>query len=248
MATHTKTVTDDITAALIEHARSSIQYEKQLLRELESLRGDVNTADQKAAPPKPNGYPKPPIILPLEDDTQPITRATVTAPPIPRPSSSFPASTPPATQTVLRPHSAAPQSPSAGPSTARSSTTLSSPPISPPLQGGRFGDGTQSMFVKTTPSPFGPPAAGPSSSSSLPQGPLGGIVQTSTPTSPSSSHFLTGTDPLSAPSVASMRTQQQALDPLAHLAPTNMSQSMRVQPSRPRLDARVAASKLANMF
>lgn len=246
MATHTKTVTDDITAALIEHARSSIQYEKQLLRELEALRGDVSAANQKVALPKSNGFPKPSIILPLEDDTQPTMRAIVTAPPIPRPSSGFPAGTSPATQTVFRPHSAVPQSPSAGPSTARSSIAPLSPPNSAP---GRFGDGTQSMFVKPTPSPFGPPVAGPSSSSPLlPQGPLGSTTQTSTPTSPSSHHPLAATDPLSGSSGALTSTQHRVLDPLAHLAPTNMSQSMRLQPSRPRLDARVAASKLANMF
>ncbi|KAH0839842.1 Vps5 C terminal like-domain-containing protein [Lanmaoa asiatica] len=172
LATHTKTVTDDVTAALIEHARSSLQYEKQLLRELESLRGDVNTANQRVAPPKPNGYPKPSIIPPLEDDIRP-TRATVTAPPIPRASSGFTPSTPPTTQTVFRPHSVVPQSPTAGPFTTRSSTAPLSAPTSAPLQGGHFGDGTQSMFVKPTPSPFGPPVTGPSSSSSLPQGPLG---------------------------------------------------------------------------
>lgn len=243
MATHTKTVTDDITAALIEHARSSIQYEKQLLRELESLRGDVNTANQKVAPPKPNGYPKPAIVLPLEDDTLPKVR-----PPIPRPSSGFPASTPPATQTMFRPHSATPQSSSAGPSTVRGPTAPSSAPISPLSQRGRFGDGTQSMFVKPTPT-FRPSGAGrsSSSSSSLPQGPLGGIAQTSAPTSPPPNHPLPGTDPLSVSAVASTNTQQ-VVDPLAYLTPANMSQSMRVQPSRPRLDARVAASKLANMF
>lgn len=209
--------------------------------------GDVNTANQKVAPPKSNGYPKPSIILPLEDDTQPITRATAIAPPVPRSSSSFPASTPPATQTTFRSHSAVPQSPNAGPSTARSSTAPLSAPIS--AQGGRFGDGTQSLFVKSTPSPFGPPVTGPSSSSSsLPEGPLGAVIQTPTSASPSSSHPLSGTDPLAGPSVASTRTRQQVLDPLAHLAAINMSQSMHVQPSRPRLDARVAASKLANMF
>ncbi|KAF8551482.1 hypothetical protein OG21DRAFT_1541044 [Imleria badia] len=250
METHTKTVTDDITAALIEHARSSIQYEKQLLRELESLRVDVNTANQKAAPPKPNGFPKPSVILPLEDDTQPSMRSIVTAPPNPRSTSGFPASTPPATQAVFRPHSVTPQSPSAGPSTARSSTAPSSPPIpAPPLQGSRFGDGTQSMFVKPTPPAFGHPGAGPSSSSSLlPHGSLGGTAQSSTPTSPLPTHPLAGADPLSASLVPSTNPQQQILDPLARLAPLNMSQSMRAQPSRPRLDARVAASKLANMF
>lgn len=252
LATHTKTVTDDITAALIEHARSSIQYEKQLLRELESLRGDVNIANQKVAPPKPNGYPKPSIVLPLEDDIRPRTRTPVTAPPIPRSSSGLPAGTPPATQIVFRPHSVIPQSASAGPSTARSSTSSSSVPISAPSQGGRFGDGTQSMFVKPTPSTFGPPVAGPSpSASSLPQGPLGGTARTATPISLPPSHPLAGTDPLSASSAASAAStnpQQRILDPLAHLAPVNMSQSMRVQSSRSRLDARVAASKLANMF
>lgn len=242
-------MTDDITAALIEHARSSIQYEKQLLRELESLRGDVNTVNQKVTPPKPNGYPKPAIVPPLEDDTLPKVRTAVIAPPIPRPSSGFPASTLPAAQTMFRPHSATPQSSSAGPSIVRSPTVPSSAPISPLSQRGRFGDGTQSMFVKPTPSTFGPSGAGrsSSSSSSFPQGPLGGIVQTSAPTSPPPNHPLPGTDPLSVSAVASINTQQ-VVDPLAHLTPANMSRSMRVQPSRPRLDARVAASKLANMF
>lgn len=242
-------MTDDILAALIEHARSSLQYEKQLLRELEALKGDVNVANQKVVPPKPNGYPKPSIILPLEDDTQPSMRTIVTAPPNPRPSSGFPSGTPPATQTVFRPHSAVIQSPGAGPSTARNSAIPSSGPLSAPLQGGRFGDGTQSMFVKSTPSAFGAPVAGPSSStSSLPQGSLDDTIQTSPPTSPQPSHPLARTDPLSASSVASAGTQRQMLDPLAQLSPVNMTQSMRVQPSRPRLDARIAASKLANMF
>jgi hypothetical protein len=246
LATHTKTVTDDITAALIEHTRSSVQYERQLLRELESLRGDVNIANQKVAPPKPNGYLKPSIVLPLEDDILPTMRTGATSPPVPRSSSGFPAGAPPATQTVFRPHSAIPQSASAGPSTARSSAAPSSAPISALSQGGRFGDGTQSMFVKPTPSTFGPLVAGPSSSP--PQGPLGGTAQTSTPISPLPSHPLTGADPLSTSSAALTNTQRQNLDPLAYLAPVNMSQSMRVQPSRSRLDARVAASKLANMF
>lgn len=239
-------MTDDITAALIEHARSSLQYEKQLLRELEALKGDVNAANQKHAPPKPNGYPKPTIIPPLEDDTQPSIKAIATAPPGQRSFTGFPSGTPPTTQAVVRPHSAVPQSPSAGPSTARNSAVSPSASISGPSRGGRFGDGTQSMFVKSTPPSFGPSAGSSSSSSSLPQGPLGNTVQTSTPTPSQPSHPLAGADPLSASSVPSTNTQ--ILDPLAHLAPVNMSQSVRMQPSRPRLDARVAASKLSNMF
>ncbi|GJJ07163.1 hypothetical protein Clacol_001363 [Clathrus columnatus] len=42
---------DDITVALIENARSSILYEKQILRELESLRTDFNNAAKPAPPP-----------------------------------------------------------------------------------------------------------------------------------------------------------------------------------------------------
>jgi hypothetical protein len=227
-------------------------YEKQLLKELESLRTDVANANQKVVPLKPNGLPKPSVILPLEDDTRLPIRSAATAPPIPRPSSGFPASTPSATQVSFRQHTPVQQSPGAGPSTARSSIAPLSPPDSAPPLGGRFGDGTQSMFVKRTASPFGPLVVGHSSSSaSHPKGPLGGIIQTSTPTSPTPSHPLTGSDPLSSPLSAPLRptsAQQQVFDPLGHLTPTNMSQSMRLQPSRPRLDARVAASKLANMF
>ncbi|KAF9247413.1 Vps5 C terminal like-domain-containing protein [Melanogaster broomeanus] len=252
MATHTKNVADDVTAALIEHARSAIMYEKQLLRELESLKTDVSNANQKVAP-KPNGVPKPSVILPLEDDTRNRIRPSpATAPPIPRPSSGLPTSTPPATQSSFRQSRPVPQSPGAGSSTGRSpAAPLPPPPPASPL-GGRFGDGTQSMFVKRTASPLGPPVAGHSSfSPSLPHDPLGGTMQTSTPTSPIPPHSLNGSDPLSSPSSALPRptsAQQQILDPLGHLTATNMSQSMRVQPSRPRLDARVAASKLANMF
>ncbi|KAF8842770.1 hypothetical protein BDN67DRAFT_925885 [Paxillus ammoniavirescens] len=252
LAMHTKTVADDVTAALIEHARSSIMYEKQLLKELESLRTDVANANQKVVPPKPNGLPKPSVILPLEDDTRFPIRSAATAPPIPRPSSGFPVSTPSATQASFRQRAPVQQSPGAGPSTARSPIAPLSPPGSAPPLGGYFGDGTQSMFVKRTASPLGPPVVGQSSSSaSHPKGPLGGTIQISAPTSPTPSHPLTGSDPLSSPLSAPLRptsAQQQVFDPLGHLTPTNMSQSMRVQPSRPRLDARVAASKLANMF
>jgi hypothetical protein len=41
---------------------------------------------------------------------------------------------------------------------------------------------------------------------------------------------------------------QNDLDPLGLAKPTYMTSSVRVQPTRPRLDAKEAASKLANMF
>ncbi|KAJ6538532.1 Vps5 C terminal like-domain-containing protein [Mycena vulgaris] len=65
LETHNRYANDDITTALIEHARSSIMYERQLLRELEALRVDVSNAANKYVPPA-NGVSKPPAIPPLE--------------------------------------------------------------------------------------------------------------------------------------------------------------------------------------
>lgn len=245
MDTHKRTVADDITAALVEHARSSIMYERQLLRELEALRTDVNNANQKIAPPNPNGIPKPSVILPLEDDTYTHTRAT---PPVAKPPNRMPPSAPSPTQSSFRQHPLPPQSPGAGPSTPQRSSFAPPQPreAGPPL-GGRFADGTQSMFVNAaSPSPLGPPVA--ASSPSLAQGPLGGTIHSPVPSS--ATHPLAGFAQSPSASNAPVRSAsaQQAVDPFGMFAPTNMSQSMRVHPSRPRLDARVAASKLANMF
>lgn len=63
--------------ALIEHARSSIMYEKQLLRELEALRVDVDSAAKKVVS-SANGVPKPKYIPPLEDPPLPPPSAPVT--------------------------------------------------------------------------------------------------------------------------------------------------------------------------
>lgn len=46
----------------------------------------------------------------------------------------------------------------------------------------------------------------------------------------------------------SAAAQNDGFDPLGQARPSYMSQSMRVTPTRQRLDAREAASKLANMF
>ncbi|KAG0709860.1 Vps5 C terminal like-domain-containing protein [Suillus ampliporus] len=257
--THKRTVGDDITAALVEHARSSIMYERQLLRELEALRTDVNNANQKVAPPNPNGIPKPSVILPLEDDTLPRQTATPSIPPVARLHNWVPPSAPSPTQSSFRHSPLPPQSPGAGPSTPSTPQRSSfAPPhaspqpreTGPPL-GGRLVDGTQSMFINNTSSPLGPPVAASASSPSLPQNaPLGGTVHAPVPSS-SARHPLAGFVPSPLTSNAPVRpaSAQQTVDPLGGMfASTNMSQSMRVHPSRPRLDARVAASKLANMF
>lgn len=67
LITYNRYANDDITTALIEHTRSSVMYERQLLRELEALRIDVNSAAKKVIPVA-NGAPRPTVVPPLEDD------------------------------------------------------------------------------------------------------------------------------------------------------------------------------------
>lgn len=131
------------------------------------------------------------------------------------------------------------QSPGAGPSTPTSDrTTFSSirTPVEdgPPL-GGRFVDGTRSMFVN---SPLAP--ASPASSTFNRGG--GDPLMGSVPVRPSSA-LDGGRRGMNGGPVL-----QNDLDPLGLGKPTYMTGSVRVQPTRPRLDAKEAASKLANMF
>ncbi|KDR83886.1 hypothetical protein GALMADRAFT_219715 [Galerina marginata CBS 339.88] len=316
--THNQYANDDITTALIEHARSSIMYERQLLRELEALRGDISNAANKVVP-APNGIPKPSVVPALEDysqRTQPLPSAPIAngfhpqaphaqpphtagipsqngfiphkvpvqaqnslnPPPSPLPSAfpqtpvgrqdplsaasfrSFssmqspqaPPSPTPSQQFARQP--LPPQSPGAGPS---SSTTSYTPTVTPkqaadqPPLGGRFVDGTKSMFVARTssvprPSPLSFSAStsniqaeGPSSGPSAPFDPL------------RSDSYPAVSSPLNN-AVQRDATQQlyrpHDFDPLGLIKPHQMSNSVRVQPTRQRLDAREAASKLANMF
>ncbi|KAI0660799.1 Vps5 C terminal like-domain-containing protein [Cubamyces menziesii] len=294
---HRKLVTEDVTAALVEHVRSTIMYERQHLRELEALRPDVENANKKHIPQKPVSAPRPSYIPPLEDFSS--------KPPIPRPVSGPPSNAPRTAPTRAPPLSAStsfnappqnalpstgipspvrpplpPQSPGAGPS---SSPAPSQPSFAPPLMdgpplGGRLVDGTKSMFVKPPSSPLA------SSAASTPGRSTTGLPPTSQPQTPVPQPApQIPADPLSAstsgppsatfsgapaphplaasafvPSASSplgngrsnsvSGTPNNGLDPLGMAKPVNMSASVRVQPTRPRLDAREAASKLANMF
>jgi len=217
-------------------------YEKQLLKELEALKNDVNNANLKVVA-QPNSIPKPSIIPPLEDDMRSSLRPVTPAPPMPRPASNFLASASTSALPSPKQPSSSPSVP--GPSTSRRPPVSPPPPSSASPLGGRFRDGTQSMIVQPSVPPAGPLSAG-TPSPSLSQDPLLGK---STPTSASPARPLSGAssstklDPSYRPS-----TPQQVFDPLANLTAATMSQSMRIQPSRPRLDAKIAASKLANMF
>jgi hypothetical protein len=116
----------------------------------------------------------------------------------------------------------------------------------PPL-GGRFVDGTKSMFIsRRSSSPRPSPLAGSASVSNIP-GPLSSSAGGPIDPLRSTNYPSTLRDPLSRGSVQSP-SRVQEFDPLASIKPRQMASSMRVQPTRPRLDAREAASKLANMF
>ncbi|KAI0832621.1 Vps5 C terminal like-domain-containing protein [Trametes gibbosa] len=291
---HRRLVTEDVTAALVEHVRSTIMYERQHLRELEALKPDVGNADKKHVPQKPVSAPRPSYIPPLEDFAPKLS--------IPRPASGPPSNVPRVASPSVPPLSASAfingssqnplgpagisspvrsplphQSPGAGPSSVASTSSQShfAPPLmdGPPL-GGRLVEGSKSMFVKPPSSPLASSAVPTSTStptlSSTPQSPTRAAAAPSTPADPLSA--TSSGPPSGFPSVAphplaaSMfvpstssplgngrsnsvsSTQNNDLDPLGMAKPVNMSASMRVQPTRPRLDAREAASKLANMF
>ncbi|KAF8812315.1 hypothetical protein BYT27DRAFT_7087552 [Phlegmacium glaucopus] len=305
LQTHNRYANDDITTALIEHARSSIMYERQLLRELEALRADVNNAAKKVVPAA-NGVPKPSIIPPLEDfsarnhmesapsaplangfqkapQMQPPHTAGLVAnsggpqgftphkfpnqPQVPQiPQSSLPSPFPQTPVDRQEPLSAAsvqsfssafsppsqhipkhplpPQSPGAGPSSPAIvpvRQTVSRPVVNEAPLGGRFVDGTKSMFVpKSTSSPRPSPLSFSSSTSNIsgPNVPFDPLRNDSYGTVSSASH--------NGPNQQGSQTQET--DPLGSIRPHQMTSSVRVQPTRPRLDAREAASKLANMF
>ena len=281
-------------------------YEKQLLRELEALRGDVSSAAKKVVPVA-NGVPQPSIVPPLEDfsdrnHVEPAPSAPLAngfhnashiqaphtagllannggpqtftphklpnqpqvphIPHIPSPSpfsqtrlgrqeplsadsvQSFSSSRGPFSPSSLY-RSLPPQSPGAGPSSpvfAPEKQFVPKPAENEAPLGGQFVDGTKSMFItKSTSSPRPSPLAVSSSTSNIP-GPNVPFdpLRNESYTRPASSLLL-----YSGPSRQASQTQET--DPLGSIKP-QMSSSVRVQPTRPRLDAREAASKLANMF
>ena len=253
LQTHKRNVTDDITAALIEYSRSSIMYERQLLRELESLRPDVAGSNAKTVP-RPNGIPQPTIVPPLEDDFKPPAPPAEPSPslnrgPVPSPSvpPGFVSGRPSLSQAPVPPQSpgaGSSKSPIIAPQTPRSPFIVhNSSPVLPtqarsaePPLGGRF-DGTKSMFIH----PSSP--AQPTSSAGSP-----GIAQRSN-TDPLLGGPLGTSDPMHRPGTTDGTPRGGSdVDPLGGLRPAYMSASVRVQPTRQRLDAREAASKLANMF
>lgn len=143
-----------------------------------------------------------------------------------------------------------PQSPGAGPSSPVVPINPGIPArqaVDEPPLGGRFVDGTKSMFVpKSTSSPRPSPLSFSSSVSNI------AVPSSTAPFDPlRSDSYPSISSPLQnaglrGPSQQPSRPQQ--IDPLGLGTPHTMTGSLRIQPTRPRLDAREAASKLANMF
>jgi hypothetical protein len=249
---------DDISTALIEYTRSSIMYERQLLRELESLRPDVANSNAKVSP-KTNGIPKPTIIPPLEDDSKPSRVPAVPGPSLtrgPTSASSIPSnaisgrpgisqiSVPPQSQIAgpSKPAIASPQPPVVSQKVSSGTAPAESRGTEPPL-GGRFVGGTKSMFIQTPSS-----LSSPSSSQTQGSGSFTAVPRSSN-TDPLLGSPLVSSDPIQRPGTADGTPRGASdVDPLGGIRPAHMSASVRVQPMRRRLDAREAASKLANMF
>jgi hypothetical protein len=280
-------------------------YERQLLRELEALRGDVSNAAKKVVAVA-NGTPKPSIVPALEDFTDrnhvgPVPSAPIAngfhkasqsqvphtagllahnggpqgftphklpnqpQAPVPslfqqtrlgrqeplsaasvQPFSSARGPFSPSSSQYIPNPSLPPQSPGAGPSSPTISPERQSvprPPVNEAPLGGHFVDGTKSMFVtRSTSSPRPSPLSVSSSTSNIP-GP-------NVPFDPLRNDSYSGSvsSPLHTGPSQQQASQTQETDPLGSIRPHQMSSSVRVQPTRPRLDAREAASKLANMF
>ncbi|KAJ7094531.1 Vps5 C terminal like-domain-containing protein [Mycena belliarum] len=173
LETHNRYANDDITTALIEHARSSIMYERQLLRELEALRVDVSNAANKHVPP-PTNVVKPPTILPAEEVHKPTPSRLAPSPALSNGTQHAPGSQPPPprietpqqrapfqsySQSLVNP-SANPLSP--GPPSASSTQAIFDrrDPLTP--------SSTQSSFASHHPTP----SSSVSASSSLARQPL----------------------------------------------------------------------------
>ena len=134
---HNKLVNDDVNAALIEHARSVIMYERQRLRELEALRGDIANADKKYVPVT-TPAPRPAYIPKLDEDTRPKP------PPVPKP------------QVV---------GPALGPSSASAVPSPSARTYQPPLTPSTGGVTLPSKLMSSSSLPPQSPGAGPSTPS-----------------------------------------------------------------------------------
>ncbi|KIY49439.1 hypothetical protein FISHEDRAFT_41755 [Fistulina hepatica ATCC 64428] len=247
LQTYNRFANDDITTALIEHARSSIMYERQLLRELEALRVDVAGANAKVVP-YANGVPRPTIIPPLEDFSRPPLQ---TAPPMR------------AANGLASPNLQPQSPPYSTPAYASTSSNVAEPHVPPSPSSTLAIYPQQDSSSSVTPSPQtmtatatanSDPLLSPSLSTNRTQtsnGPL--LVGSLSAAGPSQAGRVLPSDPLlgaslSASMPAAVRPATNDLDPLGQVKVPNMSASVRLPSGRQRLDAREAASKLANMF
>jgi hypothetical protein len=219
---------EDITAALIEHARTNILYERQLLRELESLLPDVR-ASANPAPSQPVGTsPIPPLVA--------------------APSPSLPGGIPPRStittgtflpRTLVGPQTSVPPSPSPQPSPVPPSTTTPLPASpttasngAPPLQ-------PSDLPPQIAPHPTVPTLV--TSPPSIPTFPktnqfIANVMSASTtPGFPKTNQFAPASRPASSAFAAFPRTSQFVPNPPSQQisAPTSPAVANGMQPHTP---------------
>ncbi|KAG8903111.1 Vacuolar protein sorting-associated protein 17 [Tulasnella sp. 403] len=267
--THSRQTHEDVIHSLVEHARAAILYERQLLRELESLRPDFANINRKVVP-QPIAAPRP--TLPVAGTGMGGPARTSSAP------------------DFARQPLASNGNGLAGPSGSNGThpsvqVAIPGPPLGggPPSgfgPGGRV-DGTQSMFVTPSAAYSSLPSTGSPLAS---QPPLSPQINTSAATAaaaPVSPGFATqraafGSQAGPASPPASSAAPPSAVDPLGVQGGYNTSPQRRIEESihgRPgqhfggantlarsmyinkptagqprRLDAREAAAKLANFL
>ncbi|KAJ7228363.1 Vps5 C terminal like-domain-containing protein [Mycena pura] len=183
MQTHNRYANDDTTTALIEHARSSIMYERQLLRELEALRVDVAKAADKHVPS--HGVPKPPVIPGLEESlkpTPPVPRATASSLPPTNGSQFAPGTQPPPPRIDTPPQRGTFQSFSASLTNPATNPYSSGPPSASSTQG--IYDRRDPLTPSSSQSSFNPSPSPSVSSSSFARQP---VSQSTVPGPPSPS-------------------------------------------------------------
>ena len=167
---HGKLVNDDVNAALIEHARSVIMYERQRLRELEGLRVEINNADKKYVPATVPAS-RPTYIPKLDEDIKPKP------PPVPKSQSTGPPLGPPLRSSVSSSSAQTfhpqPQTPGSATLPSKLVGSSSLPPQSPGA-GPSTPSPSVSNFARRDSVPQRPASASATSNSGIGGPPLGG--------------------------------------------------------------------------
>jgi len=233
---HSRIAHEDITAALIEHARTNILYERQLLRELESLLPEVR-ASANPAPPQLVGTPSIPPLVAAPPPALPggmPPRTTITT-------GTFLPRTPVAPQTSVPPSPSPHPSPIApitvtplpvSPTTASSGAAVPQPNDLPPPMAPRSPIPT---LVTSSPSTSSSPIPAFPKTNQFTPSVMPANVGSITPSFPKTNQFASPTRSASSTFAAFPRTSQFVPNlPSQHIsAPTSPAYANGTQPHTP---------------